>query len=75
MRSRLILAIASIAVLGVTACSGLPIPGASNPGGNASVCDALRNTANTGALGNRQSQENAVAAMKSRGCADIPTLP
>ena len=38
------------------------------------ICAALRNTANTGALGDKQSQENAVRDMQKRGCPDIPKL-
>ena len=38
------------------------------------ICGALRNTANTGALGDKRSQENAVRDMQKRGCPDIPKL-
>jgi hypothetical protein len=73
------LAVAALAALAALAgCSGLPLPlpgfGASAPGPDPQICGALRNTANTGAMGHRPSQENAVRDMQRRGCPDIPKL-
>jgi hypothetical protein len=65
-----------LAVAGLAGCSALPlpIPGLAGPGPDPQVCGALRNTATTGALGHRPSQENAVRDMQKRGCPDIPKL-
>ena len=76
MITRLCARVGWVAVAALVGCSGLPVklPGPSAPGPDPQICGALRNTASTGALGHRPSQENAVRDMQRRGCPDIPKL-
>jgi hypothetical protein len=78
MKNGLRASVGWLAVAAMAGCSGLPIAlpglGASAPDADPQICAALRNTASTGALGHRPSQENAVRDMQKRGCPDIPKL-
>jgi hypothetical protein len=78
MTRRLSICAAWLTAAALSGCSvpGMTIPGltGSTPPADPQVCAGLRNTATTGALGNKTSQENAVREMQRRGCPDIPTL-
>lgn len=78
MNKHLLVSMGWSVVIALAGCSVLPNPipglGASAPGADPQICGALRNTASTGALGHRPSQENAVRDMQKRGCPDIPKL-